>query len=329
MNTSSLNINVLNYLLEKLEHRTRSILKKKAKYTEQPSIPTNEFLLFITEVQDDLKQSIAVIKKLLQDNKQMETIYLNQTLSNSQGDVNKVISDLKQDNNCLIAEIENLKLQLMYNNTNNSNHIDYNKEYHSYSRKEDVKNMKDVISDMKRNKLQIKQEIKKHFSNNNSNNNSNIHSNNNSNIMNITKPTSKTSLFFSQTNPHQTLLNITQKNAINKIIKAYRHFKTSLRTIRKSKPPQHRPTSPIIPPITPTTNNNNTTHQPDASSLLKDLRSALPTSYIGETNNSFKHGSVFKHGQVVLNTQEHSKTTKPKALVVSSQMVIHMKVNFI
>jgi hypothetical protein len=104
----------------------------------------------------------------------METIYLNQTLSNSQGDVNKVISDLKQDNNCLIAEIENLKLQLMYNNTNNSNHIDYNKEYHSYSRKEDVKNMKDVISDMKRNKLQIKQEIKKHFSNNNSNNNSNV-----------------------------------------------------------------------------------------------------------------------------------------------------------
>ena len=174
MNPSSLNLNVLNYLLEKLEHRTRSILKKKAKYTEQPSIPTNEFLLFITEVQDDLKQSIAVIKKLLQDNKQMETIYLNQTLSNSQGDVNKVISDLKQDNNCLIAEIENLKLQLMYNSTNNSNHIDYNKEYHSYSRKEDVKNMKDVISDMKRNKLQIKQEIKKHFSNNNSNNNSNV-----------------------------------------------------------------------------------------------------------------------------------------------------------
>ena len=171
MNTSSLNLNVLNYLLEKLEHRTRSILKKKSKYTEQPSIPTNEFLLFITEVQDDLKQSIAVIKKLLQDNKQMETIYLNQTLSNSQGDVNKVISDLKQDNSCLIAEIENLKLQLMYNNANNSNHIDYN---HSYSRKEDVKNMKDVISDMKRNKLQIKQEIKKHFSNNNSTNNSNV-----------------------------------------------------------------------------------------------------------------------------------------------------------
>ena len=179
MNESSININVLNYLLEKLEHRTRSILKKKTKYTEQPSIPTNEFLMFITEVQDDLKQSIAVIKKLLQDNKQMETIYLNQTLTNSHGDINKVISDLKQDNNCLIAEIENLKLQLMYNSTNNSSNINYNKDYRSYSeeqskRKEDIKNMKDVISDMKRNKLQIKQEIMKHFSNNNSNNNSNV-----------------------------------------------------------------------------------------------------------------------------------------------------------
>ena len=172
MSESSLNLNVLNYLLEKLEHRTRSILKKKAKYTEQPAVPTSEFLMFISEVQDDLKQSIAVIRKLLQDNRQMETICLNQSLTNSHGDVNKVISELKQDNNCLIAEIENLKLQLMYNSANNSKRtMDYNEA--SSKRSEDVKNMKDVISDMKRNKLQIKQEIKRHFSNNNSNNSSN------------------------------------------------------------------------------------------------------------------------------------------------------------
>lgn len=172
----SININVLNYLLNKLEHRTRSIIKRKTKYTEEPTIPTSEFIIFVNEVQEDLKQSIAVIKKLLQDNKQMENMFLNRTLTCSNEDVSKVISDLKQDNNCLIAEIENLKLQLMYNNCNsNIKGVKYNNnEYRNYSEetmktKEEIKNMNKVLFDMKKNKLQIKQEIKKHFSNNSSN----------------------------------------------------------------------------------------------------------------------------------------------------------------
>ena len=122
--------------------------------------------------------------------------------------------------------------------------------------------------------------MRNHLNNiNNLNEQCNSNSNDNSDI---TKPASKTSLFFSQTNPQHTLTQITKKNAINKIIHAYRQFKASIRIIRKSKPPQHRQ---LISPSTNTTN----THPPDTS-LLKDIRSALPKSYNGETSNSHKHG---------------------------------------
>lgn len=61
----SINSNSLNYLVDKLEHRIRSVNKKKTKYIEQPSIPTNEFILFLIDIEEDLKQSIRSYKKVI------------------------------------------------------------------------------------------------------------------------------------------------------------------------------------------------------------------------------------------------------------------------
>lgn len=220
MNSSTIsqsNCSIMEYLIQKLESRSRRISKQKSLFSSFASYETilsqkKELLTLFTDLEDDLKQASYAIKALLNENKALSI-----KSSKDEEMAKKIINDLTQNNNYLIAENENLRMQL--NNItspieeNSTNNCDVNelcnsnlnlniinKQLTDITEENDneypqVSNAKNIMNNMKKNKSRIKDAIKKHFNNeikveNNSPNSSNdillriMNSTDNINILN-------------------------------------------------------------------------------------------------------------------------------------------------
>jgi hypothetical protein len=194
------NINIMEYLIKKLESREKKINKLKNFFYSLNAFQDfysnkKEILNSFTELENDLKQASCAIKALLIENQALTIEIENKDLT---------INNYINENNILTSENENLKNQiLMYNNNNNNNINDVNDLYNisgnnineenemlnnqnNYFQNEEIEvnqlsNVKNIMNDIKTNKQKLKNAIEKHF--NNTNNNSeinNYNSNNNS-----------------------------------------------------------------------------------------------------------------------------------------------------
>ena len=172
----TINLSVLNYLVQKLEHRARCVNKTKTKCTEHENALIKEFAAFLGEIEEDLKQAASVIMNLINENKKYENICLNKTIKEASDNINRTLSELKKSTRTNKAEEEGkekskLHLQL-YDKQHmikmkNNNRGNISKSESPERKASGISNVKGIINDMKQNKMQFKQEIKKHFSNNN------------------------------------------------------------------------------------------------------------------------------------------------------------------
>lgn len=188
MNSSTIsqsNSSIMEYLIQKLESRSRRISKQKSLFVSFVSYETilsqkKELLTLFTDLEDDLKQASYAIKALLNENKALSI-----KSSKDEEMAKKIINDLTQNNNYLIAENENLRMQLnnitspLEENTTNNCDVNelcnsnlnmnlINKQLTDITEENDneypqVSNAKNIMNDMKKNKSRIKDAIKKHF----------------------------------------------------------------------------------------------------------------------------------------------------------------------
>jgi hypothetical protein len=176
----TINLSVLNYLVQKLEHRARCVNKTKTKCTEHENALIKEFAAFLGEIEEDLKQAASVIMNLINENKKYENICLNKTIKETNDNINRTLSELKKStrSNKTDEEKEKSKLHLqlydkqhmikMKNNSNTkTNRVNISKSESPEKKGSGISNAKGIIYDMKQNKMQLKKEIKKHLSNSN------------------------------------------------------------------------------------------------------------------------------------------------------------------
>ena len=110
----TINLSVLNYLVQKLEHRARCVNKTKTKCTEHENALIKEFAAFLGEIEEDLKQAASVIMNLINENKKYENICLNKTIKETSDNINRTLSELKKStrSNKTDEEKEKSKLHL-------------------------------------------------------------------------------------------------------------------------------------------------------------------------------------------------------------------------
>ena len=145
-------IDLFTYLVNKLNSHSRRI--KSIKHipidvnTESFSLAENSrrnLITFYTELEEDLKQAAFAIKSLINE--------LNCVFNNNK----KEMEVLKQNQEYLIAENENLKLKLLP-----FTQINFNTNYNKMSNNR-INDVKDIIHNMQQDKVIIKEAIKRHF----------------------------------------------------------------------------------------------------------------------------------------------------------------------
>ena len=118
--TNDSNLDVMNYLIQKLEFRQKKIIKFKNLFKELDSFESfysqrKEIYLLLNNLEEDLKQASYAIKALLLQNKSLIK------------DINTKISENKNISNELnltLGENQNLKMKLENLNTNESKNYD-------------------------------------------------------------------------------------------------------------------------------------------------------------------------------------------------------------
>ena len=145
-------IDLFTYLINKLDSHSRKI--KSIKHIPI-DINTDNFsyaessrrslINFYTELEEDLKQAAFAIKSLINE--------VNCAFKNNK----KEIEVLKQNQEYLIAENESLKLKLLP-----FTQINFNTNYNKMSNNR-INDVKDIIHNMQKDKVIIKEAIKKHF----------------------------------------------------------------------------------------------------------------------------------------------------------------------
>lgn len=149
-------IDLFTYLVNKLDSHSRKI--KTIKHspfdnnTDSFSIAESNrrnLVNFYSELEEDLRQAAFAIKNLINE---INSIFLNSK---------KEIEVLKQNQEFLIAENENLKLKLLpFTQLNCNTDYDIPNKQFSQNKINDVNN---IILNMQQNKVRIKEAIKKHF----------------------------------------------------------------------------------------------------------------------------------------------------------------------
>lgn len=188
---SQSNSSIMEYLIQKLESRSKRISKQKAIFSQFSSLEAvyaqkKELLTLFSDLEDDLKQASYAIKALLAENKAV-------SIQSGKNDemAKKIIYELTQNNNYLVAENENLRLQLnnitspieetINNNCDvndlcNTNVNLVNKQLTNITEENEMAditsnnqmpNVKNIMNNMKKNKTKLKETIKQHFNNNN------------------------------------------------------------------------------------------------------------------------------------------------------------------
>lgn len=189
MSISQSNSQIMEYLISKLESRSKKMQKCKNFFSFEPtdllgSSSRREALVLFDDVSEDLKQAAYAIKALLAENKAL-------TLKLDRCEDRNYINEITQINNQLVAENENLKIQIgnlssYFNDNNNNNFSDINELSNLGNAKQltditeenenqnDMPNVKKIMQDLKQNKTKVKNAIKKHF-----NSNENVNQDNN------------------------------------------------------------------------------------------------------------------------------------------------------
>lgn len=194
MNSSTIsqsNSSIMEYLIQKLESRSRRISKQKSIFTQFSSFEAvyaqkKELFALFSDLEDDLKQASYAIKALLAENKAL-------SIQSGKNDemAKKIIYELTQNNNYLVAENENLRMQLnnitspiedtINNNCDvndlcNTNVNLINKQLTNITEENEMidittnnqmPNVKNIMNNMKKNKTKLKETIKQHFNKNN------------------------------------------------------------------------------------------------------------------------------------------------------------------
>ena len=205
-------IDIMDYLIKKLESRYNSILQFNKLIDSSNSSDSffalrKDFKLLFNDLEEDFRQGIFSIKVLTKQNKKiLDDLKI----------VNKQNKNLTEQLNDVLSENKNLKLQLIKFKDNNSYQIkkdnskqnikrkddydkyennyenDFNNKQINYSNKnyiknndkkeieqfrknnyefEQLSNVKNIIDNMKKNKLKLKMAIEQHFTNNKDNDN--------------------------------------------------------------------------------------------------------------------------------------------------------------
>ena len=158
-------IEIMNYLIKKLESTYNSILKfnnliDSYDTSEEFFSLRKDLKLLFTDLTENLNQGIFAIKALTNQNKKLKTEIENK-------EENFGIKENIKDNNINIEKNEQI-----YENNNNINIINKEEDNINIRQKnnkfelQQLANVKNIMDNMKRNKLKVKMIIGQHFSNN-------------------------------------------------------------------------------------------------------------------------------------------------------------------
>lgn len=198
----SSNLEIMDYLIEKLNSRYSKIIKYNKIFCSLDSLENfnliiDELKVFFIELEQDLRQGIFAIKALVIQNKKIlnelnikneENRRITEQLNNFFIENKKLKSEIikfKENNiNSLIDENITTNLQIKDNNFNINNKINRSKSKGSLQKRrekakendideykknnyefEQLSNVKNIMDTMKKNKMKLKTAIEKHFIN--------------------------------------------------------------------------------------------------------------------------------------------------------------------
>ena len=165
------NINIMEYLIKKLESKEKKIKKinemTKEKYSKDIFLKyNNEIIQLFNELDKDLNQAICALKALLTENKELSKSYDKFEYHNN--------SKLNNLNNVIENSINYHYLNTEPNYSIRTQLTPVKEEnYDSARKKNQLSHIKTIIKNMNENKLKLKLAIENHFSRNNNLNNRN------------------------------------------------------------------------------------------------------------------------------------------------------------
>ena len=205
-------IDIMEYLIKKLESRYNSILQFNKLIDTSNSSDSfftlrKDFKLLFNDLEEDFRQGIFSIKALTKQNKKIldDLKIINKQNKNLTEQLNDILSENKnlklqiikfKDNNSYEIKNENSKQNIKrkddYDKYENNYENDFNNKQINYSNKnyiknndkkeieqfrknnyefEQLSNVKNIMDNMKKNKLKLKMAIEQHFTNNKDNDN--------------------------------------------------------------------------------------------------------------------------------------------------------------
>ena len=207
-------IDIMEYLIKKLESRYNSILQFNKLIDTSNSSDSfftlrKDFKLLFNDLEEDFRQGIFSIKALTKQNKKIldDLKIINKQNKNLTEQLNDILSENKnlklqiikfKDNNSYEIKNENSKQNIKrkddYDKYENNYENDFNNKQINYSNKnyiknndkkeieqfrknnyefEQLSNVKNIMDNMKKNKLKLKMAIEQHFTNKQNNDNDN------------------------------------------------------------------------------------------------------------------------------------------------------------